>query len=70
MNFSESGVLGRRADLRDVDLDRLGRDGVGEVNRKTSLCVVGKLTESDSASIVESDVSSQDLISSVGSILL
>ena len=69
LDFGKTGVLGSRTDLGDLYLDPFGSDSLGEVDRETSRSVVGKSAERDSSSIAESDDSSENLISEVGSIL-
>lgn len=68
LDFGKTGVLGSRTDLGDLYLDPFGSDSLGEVDRETSRSVVGKSAERDSSSIAESDDTSENLISEVGSI--
>jgi hypothetical protein len=69
LNFGESDVLRRRTDLRNVDRHRVRRHGLREVDSQSTLGVVRESTEGDSRTVGESDVSSKNLIGSVGTIL-
>jgi hypothetical protein len=69
LNLRETSVFGSRADFRDINLDRLGSDGLGEVDGETSRCIVRKNTEGYSSTVGEDDSSSENLISGIGSVL-